>query len=124
MLIDDDEDDRKIFIRLGTLTGLYPMCGGNKWSGCVEQTAHLEVLPELIFLDLNMPLMNGREFFGAEKNREILKSIPIVILTTSSDKATMFEMSQLGASAFITKPDRYSDLELILETYLERTPLR
>ena len=99
------------------------MCGGNKWSGCVEQTAHLEVLPELIFLDLNMPLMNGREFLAQKKSRNF-EIHTHCILTTSSDKATILEMSQLGASAFVTRADRYRDCELILKTHLERTPLR
>ena len=65
-------------------------------------------LPDIIFLDLNMPLMNGRQFLQAIKAEEGFQNIPVVVLSTSSDVATMEDMKLLGIHHFITKPDKYS----------------
>jgi CheY-like chemotaxis protein len=124
MLIDDDADDRDIFFSvIESYQGSIQCEVATNGQDALNKLIQLKVLPELIFLDLNMPLMNGRQFLGEIKKLDTLKDIPVVILSTSSDKATIAEMSALGAKNFITKPDRYSDWELTLKTYLESTPL-
>ncbi|QFY43857.1 response regulator [Candidatus Methylospira mobilis] len=60
--------------------------------------------PDLILLDLNMPRMNGREFLAAVKADEQLKSIPVVVLTTSDVHRDVVASYQLGAAGYITKP--------------------
>jgi CheY-like chemotaxis protein len=60
--------------------------------------------PDLIFLDLNMPRMNGREFLTAIKADEHFKSIPVVVLTTSDVEKDVISSYQLGATSYITKP--------------------
>jgi CheY-like chemotaxis protein len=60
--------------------------------------------PDLILLDLNMPRMNGREFLAATKADEQLKSIPVVVLTTSDVHRDVAASYQLGAAGYITKP--------------------
>lgn len=59
--------------------------------------------PDLIFLDLNMPRMNGSEFLVEVKNSEF-KDIPIVVLTTSDVERDVVRCYQLGAASYITKP--------------------
>lgn len=60
--------------------------------------------PDLIFLDLNMPRMNGTEFLTAVKSDETLNEIPIVVLTTSDVENDVVRCYQLGAASYITKP--------------------
>ncbi len=60
--------------------------------------------PDLIFLDLNMPRMNGREFLTAIKADDRHKGIPVVVLTTSDVEKDVISSYQLGATSYITKP--------------------
>jgi CheY-like chemotaxis protein len=118
MLIDDDEDDREIFISI--IEAAYPAISlsvatnGQEGIQALQEAA---VYPDLIFLDLNMPLMNGQQFMKVIKADSRLQHIPVVILSTSSDKATIHEMKELGATHFITKPDKFSAWEKMLNEY-------
>lgn len=60
--------------------------------------------PDLIFLDLNMPRMNGCEFLAVIKAEEHFKGIPVVVLTTSEVEKDVVLSYQLGATSYITKP--------------------
>ncbi|MGR9012849.1 MAG: response regulator [Gammaproteobacteria bacterium] len=60
--------------------------------------------PDLIFLDLNMPRMNGSEFLTAIKDDKRFKGIPVVVLTTSDVEKDVISSYQLGATSYITKP--------------------
>jgi CheY-like chemotaxis protein len=58
--------------------------------------------------------MNGRQFLIEAKKHDRLRAIPIIILSTSSDHATISETAALGAADFITKPNKLSLLEVKL----------
>lgn len=60
--------------------------------------------PDLIILDLNLPLMDGREVLAEVKSDDDLKRIPVVILTTSSSEEDILRSYNLHANCFITKP--------------------
>jgi CheY-like chemotaxis protein len=60
--------------------------------------------PDLILLDLNMPRMNGREFLQAVKQDSALRTIPVVVLTTSDVERDVIESYHLGAAGYIVKP--------------------
>lgn len=60
--------------------------------------------PDLIFLDFNMPRMNGSEFLAAIKADQRFKSIPVVVLTTSDVEKDVVRSYELGAASYITKP--------------------
>ncbi len=66
--------------------------------------------PDLILLDLNMPRKNGREALKEIKGHPGLRTIPIVVLTTSKDESDIALCYDLGASSFITKPASFSEL--------------
>ena len=66
------------------------------------------IRPDLILLDLNLPRMNGREVLSAIKSDVNLKSIPVVILTTSRAEQDVLRSYELQANCYITKP---ADLE-------------
>ncbi len=60
--------------------------------------------PDIILLDLNMPRMDGREFLARVKNDPDLRSIPVVILTTSEADQDVFRSYDMHASCYISKP--------------------
>ena len=66
--------------------------------------------PGLILLDLNMPKKDGREALKEIKANPMLRSIPIVILTTSQAEEDIFRSYDLGVSSFITKPVSFHGL--------------
>lgn len=60
--------------------------------------------PDLILLDLNMPRKNGREVLAEIKTDPVLKTIPVVVLTTSGAEQDVLRAYQLSANCYITKP--------------------
>ncbi|WP_235843378.1 response regulator [Cellulomonas sp. H30R-01] len=69
--------------------------------------------PDLILLDLNLPRMDGREVLQALKVDESLRSIPVVVLTTSEAEEDVVRSYSLHANAYVTKPvdfDRFIDV--------------
>ncbi|MCP4746500.1 MAG: response regulator [Desulfobacteraceae bacterium] len=60
--------------------------------------------PDLIFLDLNLPLMDGREVLKQIKADQNLASIPVVVLTTSEDEEDILKAYELHANCYVTKP--------------------
>ena len=60
--------------------------------------------PDLILLDLNLPRRDGREVLSDVKGDESLRSIPVVVLTTSSAEEDILRSYNLHANAFVTKP--------------------
>jgi len=124
MLVDDDEDDREIC--LSVLQSILPEASytiAKNGEDALQKLNHANVDPDLIFLDLNMPLMNGKQFLMEIKRHSKLSSIPIVVLSTSSDQATIKEAINLGARDFITKPDKYSAWEDALKKLLNNFAL-
>lgn len=69
--------------------------------------------PDVIILDLNMPRMDGREVLQAVKSDRTLRTIPIVVLSTSSAERDVEESYALHANCFVTKPlelDRFIEV--------------
>ena len=70
-----------------------------------KEGAHVDApRPDLILLDLNLPKMDGREVLAHIKRDESLKTIPIVILTTSGAEADIVKSYQLQANCYLSKP--------------------
>lgn len=111
LLVDDDDDDWEIFqaaLHKVSETGNYYSIKYAKQA--LEQLESQEVVPDLIFLDLNMPAMNGLEFLTQLKKIENSKDIPVIIFSTSSHKEIKEQAKELGAHDFITKPHDFNEL--------------
>ena len=61
-------------------------------------------LPDILLLDLNMPIMDGLAVLKVLRGRDDLYDLPIIILTTSSEQEDADQCYSLGANSFITKP--------------------
>jgi CheY-like chemotaxis protein len=76
--------------------------------------------PDLILLDLNLPRMDGREVLAKLKADPILKTIPIVVLTTSAAEADILRAYELHANCYITKPvdfEKFLDVVRNIENF-------
>ncbi len=83
--------------------------------------------PDLILLDLNLPGLDGGQILAEIKNDVFLKSIPVVILTTSRREEDVASTYLAGANTYIQKPaefPRYRDLVVTLRAYWHETALR
>ena len=108
-LIDDDADDQEIFLSiLEEIAPSIRCITATNGHEAIQRLASHEVRPDIIFVDINMPLMNGKQFLQACMVLDGLGKIPVIILTTSSDRKSIEETLRLGASDYITKPDRFS----------------
>jgi CheY-like chemotaxis protein len=72
--------------------------------------------PGLILLDLNMPRKDGREALREIKGDPTLRSIPIVVLTTSKAEEDIYRTYDLGVNSFITKPVLFESLVEVMKT--------
>lgn len=63
--------------------------------------------PDLVILDLNLPRMDGREVLREMKNDDHLKTIPVVVLTTSAAEGDVLRSYELHANSYVTKPVDY-----------------
>ncbi len=112
LLIDDDEDDRDMFCE-----ALHLVDGHAKCMMAVDGIEALQMLrdqqkglPDFIFLDLNMPRMDGKQCLVELRKISHLQDIPIIIYTTSKHPRDMEETKQLGAAHFISKPFHFDDI--------------
>ena len=118
-LIDDDEDDRDIFeLALQQLGQNYKCVTSKSWSDALEILKKDDVNPDCIFLDLNMPLVSGRECLIQIRKLAKFRQTPVVIYTTSSEQKDKEDVMQLGATSFVTKPNKISVLSNILKEVL------
>jgi CheY-like chemotaxis protein len=72
--------------------------------------------PVVILLDLNMPGKDGRDVLKEIKQNKDFKTIPVIVLTTSSSEKDRESSYQLGANCFVTKPDSYKELVNITDS--------
>ncbi|TCJ14432.1 response regulator [Flaviaesturariibacter flavus] len=117
LLVDDDSDDREMLI--STLAFVNPQveidCVRNGLEALDyldEMRSSAQKLPCLIVLDINMPLLDGKATFERIQHDEVLRSVPVVVLTSSANPVDKEHFQRQGA-VFFTKPDDYSFLKKI-----------
>jgi CheY-like chemotaxis protein len=115
--VDDDTDDCDLFMQAleDVSTALYT--GINNPEEALQKLVQKEIQPDVIFLDLNMPLMSGLEFLTRIKKMEIIKEIPIIIFSTSQLDDIVRKAKDYGAHDYISKPNDFNDLKKILTKY-------
>jgi len=115
LLADDDSDDCHLFkdavkdIKLPVRLD-YAVNGVE----LMEKLNSVSELPDLLFLDLNMPLKNGMECLKEIKMNQSLSKIPIIIFSTSAQTDIVDIAYSKGADIYVKKPDSFSKLRRIL----------
>ena len=117
-LVDDDTDDILLF--KDVLKEVNPSIIFNSAEDGQQAIQFLKTnnshLPDVIFLDLNMPRMDGKQCLAEIKRDERLHKIPVIIYTTSSQSKDIEESIQKGALCFITKPSNIKELRNIISS--------
>ena len=110
LLVEDNEDDviltREGFRRARFLTKLHHVGDGEQCMRYLRKEGEFvgAPTPDLILLDMNMPVMDGREVLAAIVRDTELRKLPVVILTTSDDEHDMHLMYDLRCSSYVKKP--------------------
>jgi CheY-like chemotaxis protein len=119
LLADDDAVDRELFSEALKSTQvkhkLHEVPGGEEVFTHLNTTSYK---PDLIILDLNMPVKDGRETLKELKANTNFKCIPVVILSTSNSHYDVRYSYEYGASLFLTKPHSFRDLVEMLNLLL------
>jgi len=104
LLVDDSSIVRKMLVKTLQSSGL-------ELSGVFEAgngREGLDVLArewvDLVFLDINMPVMNGMEFMRELRNSDVNSNTPVVVVSTEGSKERKDELEKLAVKAFIQKP--------------------
>ena len=118
-LIDDDKDDQQFFLTsLSEIDNTIQCSLANNGIDALDKLSHLSTTPDLIFIDINMPLMNGFECLTELRKQDRFNKTPIVILTTSKADAEAQCARVLGANVFLTKPSSVRSLQTKLQHVL------
>jgi CheY-like chemotaxis protein len=116
LVIDDDTDDRELFTE--ALASVDPVIVCDQATDGAEALKWLTTnaidQPDIIFLDINMPVMNGWQFLTRLKKDDVYKHIPVIVYSTSSTLKDKRIADDLGALCFITKPHAFGRLKRML----------
>lgn len=112
LIVDDDIDDRDFFCEALREIDSTSVCltAENGEDALMKLRKGSNNLPDFIFMDLNMPRMDGKQCLAELKRDTGLRTIPVIIYTTSSSPEDKDEVYALGASYFLTKPASYQKL--------------
>jgi len=116
LIVDDERDDH--FFLNAALKRIIPNAIIESLYDGSEAVKYLETCitwPNLIFLDLNMHRLSGKETIKVIRKNPSLSKVPVIILTTSRNEDEKNEMLALGATAFYSKPYNYKELDGIVK---------
>jgi CheY-like chemotaxis protein len=126
LLIEDDLDDAYLIKKAlkalqrdtGTDLALTHLRNGLEAISFIGKSDLLGEMPDVVIVDLNMPVMDGERFIGALRSVFDLKGVWTVVLTTSDQKAIHDAAKAAGANAVFVKPNKLEELIGILRTIL------
>jgi len=121
LLAEDDEDD---FILFQEALGEYKDSIRLDWVRDGEELMNvlkiqIPELPDMIFLDINMPRKNGFECLTEIRQTENLKHLPVIIFSTSNDPALVNWMYNAGANLYLNKPSEFNSLKEKIQKAIE-----
>jgi CheY-like chemotaxis protein len=121
LLIDDNHDHAKILQWAFKKTGrkdefTYFDDGSSALQYLKSANNGANVRPDLIFLDLNLPRLDGREVLRLLKSEEDTKAIPVIIVSSSEREEDVRKAYELGASSYLSKSTLLNDVNPVLQT--------
>jgi CheY-like chemotaxis protein len=111
LYVDDDPDDRQLFVEAVKSIDDKIVCAtaNDGLDGLSWLESH--ALPDVVFMDINMPLMNGKICLAEIKNNEKTSQLPVIIFTTSNNPEERTECTKIGAAAYVLKPVSYLQMK-------------
>lgn len=120
-LAEDDTDDYLLFAEaLTKISHFHSITRAANGLECLTLLKNADTLPQLIFLDLNMPIKNGVECLCSLKDNDVLKHIPVIIYSTSHYIRDIDAAYKNGAHYYIVKPSSADMLVDVLHTVFSR----
>ena len=122
---DDFDDFESIKEALEQISDQQPLVHAKNGQEAISYIENATVLPSLIVLDLNMPVMDGKEVLQWLKDKEPFRNIPVMIFTTSSREEDV-KLCQKHGCTFFRKPTLYRDLLHVAQTMInlcEKSPV-
>ena len=119
IVAEDDEDYRFLFEQSLNETGIASTLSFA--SNGLEVIALLNTMrkpPDIIFLDINMPKMDGLTALERIRANEVFSKVPIIIFSSTADPAKVEVAYQCGATLYVTKPANYLDYLSLLRSLL------
>jgi len=108
--VDDDPDDSALFCEaVKEAAPAYTCLVADSAATALEILSDRQKIPDYIFLDINMPKMNGMECLKLIKNNQALNHIKVIMYSTATDPTAIKEFKKLGAG-FLAKPDKFDTL--------------
>ncbi len=120
LLVEDDLDDQEFFIEaISQIENVNMYAVANNGKEALDKLENPTIYPDMIFMDINMPMMNGLECLTEIIKNPRISNIPVVILSTGlSEKNLVYHM---GARAFIEKPSNGNLLKSQIESMINLT---
>lgn len=120
LLVDDDSDDQLLFQEaLAEVDAVVRCFIANNGADALEKLNTSLIFPDIIIMDVNMPMMNGMECLRALKRSEEFRDIPVIMYSTSCSNDCQQECYDNGALAYMEKPSDFilfcSHIEHILK---------
>lgn len=121
-IVDDDADDRRLFIEaVKEVDDKYECEEAVNGEQALEMLKNpKKPLPDLIFLDISMPRIDGKKCLIEIKKDERLKHIPVIMYTTSSDVEESRELKEMGAFHFMSKPNNPQEIYYLISFVVEQ----
>ncbi|MDA6071101.1 response regulator [Flavobacterium sp. AC] len=117
VLAEDDKDDQELFMEALSATKIpaevTTVENGKELVDALKEGS--EGKPDIIFIDINMPIKGGKEALAEIKSDEKLKEIPAVMLSTSNHPVDIEDTFNKGANLYIQKPSSFTGFVLILK---------
>ncbi len=122
LLVDDDPEDREIFLECIGMIDHSIHCFSAADGEKAIQLLNNDILnkPDLIFLDVNMPFLNGKQTLERMKSNSDLRNIPVIMYSTSFSIQDETDIRHLGAAELLIKPTAFDVLVSSLKGILER----
>lgn len=121
LFVDDDKDDRLIMLEYFQQAQLddkiYFLENGQKTMSYLESIVDDKYLPNLVVLDLNMPILSGVETLQRMKRSDRFKNIPVIIFSTLENESEKRKCLNFGAIDYIVKPMTYAQGESIARKF-------
>ncbi|WP_149275660.1 response regulator [Pareuzebyella sediminis] len=119
-LVDDDAEDREIFkgVCNDLDLDLMILCFENGRTLLSYLTMPDSDIPAMLFLDINMPVMNGFEVLQELRSKPTFDDLCVIMYSTSTSDADIMEAKRLGADCFLKKPSNYRRLTEIMQRML------
>jgi len=127
LLVDDNESDVKITVRAFRQSqwqnNLFVVNNGQECLDFVHHVGNYQdqgkfPTPDVILLDINMPVLDGFQVLRTLKSEESLQTIPVIMLSASNNEQDVVKSYSSGASSFIQKPVAYEDFVKVVEGFI------